>query len=41
MKQALQEKEGIQVDQIRLIYSGKQLYVGVSALHPQGNEAEL
>ncbi|RLN91907.1 hypothetical protein BBJ28_00019199, partial [Nothophytophthora sp. Chile5] len=28
VKQALQEKEGIQVDQIRLIYSGKQLYVG-------------
>jgi hypothetical protein len=27
VKQALQEKEGIQVDQIRLIYSGKQLYV--------------
>ncbi|KAI9917849.1 hypothetical protein PsorP6_012813 [Peronosclerospora sorghi] len=26
VKQALQEKEGIQVDQIRLIYSGKQLY---------------
>ncbi|DAZ98054.1 TPA: hypothetical protein N0F65_001929, partial [Lagenidium giganteum] len=25
VKQALQEKEGIQVDQIRLIYSGKQL----------------
>ena len=25
MKQALQEKEGIQVDQIRLIFSGKQL----------------
>ena len=25
IKQALQEKEGIQVDQIRLIYSGKQL----------------
>ena len=27
VKQALQEKEGIQVDQIRLIHSGKQLYV--------------
>ena len=25
VKQQLQEKEGIQVDQIRLIYSGKQL----------------
>lgn len=25
VKQALQEKEGIQVDQIRLIYMGKQL----------------
>ena len=25
MKQALQEKEGIQVEQIKLIYSGKQL----------------
>eukprot|EP01039_Chlorochromonas_danica_P005300 gene5300-5835_t len=25
VKQTLQEKEGIQVDQIRLIYSGKQL----------------
>lgn len=25
VKQALQEKEGIQVDQIRLIHSGKQL----------------
>ena len=25
VKQALQEKEGIQVEQIRLIYSGKQL----------------
>lgn len=25
VKQSLQEKEGIQVDQIRLIYSGKQL----------------
>ncbi|GAX11282.1 hypothetical protein FisN_7Hh386 [Fistulifera solaris] len=25
IKQALQEKEGIQVDQIKLIYSGKQL----------------
>mmetsp|Transcript_22914 Transcript_22914/g.70902 ORF Transcript_22914/g.70902 Transcript_22914/m.70902 type:complete len:102 (+) Transcript_22914:55-360(+) len=25
IKQSLQEKEGIQVDQIRLIYSGKQL----------------
>ena len=25
VKQALQEKEGITVDQIRLIYSGKQL----------------
>jgi len=25
IKQALQEKEGIQVDQIRLIFSGKQL----------------
>jgi hypothetical protein len=25
VKQALQEKEGIQVDQIKLIYSGKQL----------------
>ena len=25
VKQALQEKEGIRVDQIRLIYSGKQL----------------
>ncbi|KAJ1457312.1 ubiquitin-related domain-containing protein [Pelagophyceae sp. CCMP2097] len=25
IKQTLQEKEGIQVDQIRLIYSGKQL----------------
>lgn len=25
MKQQLQEKEGIQVDQIRLIFSGKQL----------------
>lgn len=25
VKQALQEKEGIQVDQIRLIYKGKQL----------------
>jgi hypothetical protein len=25
VKNALQEKEGIQVDQIRLIYSGKQL----------------
>ena len=25
IKQYLQEKEGIQVDQIRLIYSGKQL----------------
>jgi hypothetical protein len=25
VKHALQEKEGIQVDQIRLIYSGKQL----------------
>jgi len=25
VKSALQEKEGIQVDQIRLIYSGKQL----------------
>lgn len=25
VKQALQEKEGIQVDQIRLIYSGKQM----------------
>jgi len=30
VKQALQEKEGIQVDQIRLIYSGKQLCVGFS-----------
>ena len=27
VKQALQEKEGILVDQIRLIYSGRQLYV--------------
>uniref|UniRef100_H3G543 Ubiquitin-like domain-containing protein n=1 Tax=Phytophthora ramorum TaxID=164328 RepID=H3G543_PHYRM len=27
LRTALQEKEGIQVDQIRLIYSGKQLYV--------------
>lgn len=27
VKQALQEKEGIQVDQIRLVHSGKQLYV--------------
>ena len=27
VKQALQEKEGIQVDQIRLIHSGKQLWV--------------
>ncbi|KAJ0407591.1 hypothetical protein ATCC90586_006234 [Pythium insidiosum] len=27
VKQALQEKEGIQVDQIRLIYSGKQLLI--------------
>lgn len=25
MKQALQEKEGIQVDQIRLIHAGKQM----------------
>jgi len=25
VKQALQEKEGIQVDQIRLIFSGRQL----------------
>jgi len=25
VKQALQEKEGIQVDQIKLIFSGKQL----------------
>jgi len=27
VKEALQEKEGIQVEQIRLIYSGKQMYV--------------
>jgi len=27
VKQALQEKEGIQVEQIRLIFSGKQLWV--------------
>ncbi|ETI37964.1 hypothetical protein, variant [Phytophthora nicotianae CJ01A1] len=32
VKQALQEKEGIQVDQIRLIYSGKQLYVHLQVL---------
>eukprot|EP00638_Chattonella_subsalsa_P004244 CAMPEP_0117758726 /NCGR_PEP_ID=MMETSP0947-20121206/15575_1 /TAXON_ID=44440 /ORGANISM="Chattonella subsalsa, Strain CCMP2191" /LENGTH=77 /DNA_ID=CAMNT_0005579019 /DNA_START=131 /DNA_END=364 /DNA_ORIENTATION=+ len=33
VKQALQEKEGIQVDQIRLIYSGKQLADDKSLSH--------
>ncbi|CAM9834518.1 unnamed protein product, partial [Discosporangium mesarthrocarpum] len=33
VKQALQEKEGIQVDQIRLIYSGKQLADDHSLAH--------
>jgi hypothetical protein len=32
VKEALQEKEGIQVEQIRLIYSGKQMYVLISLL---------
>ncbi|GLE02101.1 hypothetical protein PINS_up010939 [Pythium insidiosum] len=32
VKQALQEKEGIQVDQIRLIYSGKQLCVVIAVV---------
>lgn len=32
VKEALQEKEGIQVEQIRLIYSGKQMYVLIALL---------
>ncbi|KUF87567.1 Polyubiquitin-B [Phytophthora nicotianae] len=41
VKQALQEKEGIQVDQIRLIYSGKQLYVHLQVLRRRADDKTL